>query len=189
MSDSPGEVTSLLAALQSGDDAAGGELLEVVYEELKRIARSKMAGERGGHTLQPTALAHDAFVKLVGQQRVQWQSRAHFLSVAALAMRRILINHAKGRIAQKRGGHAALATFDDQVLGQDMKASELVALDDALVELAKQDERQSKVVEYKFFGGLTYEEIAEVLGISVPTVRRDWRFARAWLGRELSRDR
>lgn len=188
MSESPGEVTSLLAALQSGDNVAGDELLEVVYSELKRIAESKMAGERGGHTLQATALAHDAFVKLVGQRRVQWQSRAHFLSVAALAMRRILINHAKSRVALKRGGHSPLATFDDQGLGQEFRASELVALDDALVELAKHDDRQSKVVEYKFFGGLTYEEIAEVLGISVPTVRRDWRFARAWLGRELSRD-
>lgn len=188
MNSDAGEITALLGALQAGEPEAADAVLARVYDELRRIARGKMAGERAGHTLQPTALAHEAFVKLLGQQRVQWQSRAHFLAVAALAMRRILINHAKARIADKRGGDSPVVTFEDGAWGRDLRAAELVALDDALTDLAKHNERHSKVVAYKFFGGLTYEDIAEVMGISVPTVRRDWRFARAWLLAALSAD-
>ena len=188
MNSDAGEITALLGALQAGEPEAADAVLARVYDELRRIARGKMAGERAGHTLQPTALAHEAFVKLLGQQRVQWQSRAHFLAVAALAMRRILINHAKARIADKRGGDIPVVTFEDVAWGRDLRAAELVALDDALTDLAKHNERHSKVVAYKFFGGLTYEDIAEVMGLSVPTVRRDWRFARAWLLAALSAD-
>ena len=188
MNSDAGEITALLGALQAGEPEAADAVLARVYDELRRIARGKMAGERAGHTLQPTALAHEAFVKLLGQQRVQWQSRAHFLAVAALAMRRILINHAKARIADKRGGDSPVVTFEDGAWGRDLRAAELVALDDALTDLAKHNERHSKVVAYKFFGGLTYEDIAEVMGLSVPTVRRDWRFARAWLLAALSAD-
>jgi RNA polymerase sigma factor (TIGR02999 family) len=182
---SPGEVTQLLARVTAGEGDAAEALLPLVYEELRRLARSKMAREREGHTLQATALAHEAFLNLLGQERVQWQSRAHFLSVAALAMRRFLINHAKAKLADKRGGAAPVVAFDDEALGKAATASELVALDDALTGLARHNERQSTVVAYKFFGGLSYEDIAEVMGISVPTVRRDWRFARAWLLAEL----
>ena len=184
---SSGDVTQLLGRLREGDAGAADALLPLLYAELRKIARSKLARERPGHTLQATALAHDAFLKLVDQDRVQWQSRAHFLSVAALAMRRILINHAKARLTDKRGGRGPLVTFEEEGLGRTMRAEDLVALDDALTELAANSERQANVVIYKFFGGLGYEDIAEVIGVSVPTVRRDWRFARAWLLRELGR--
>ncbi len=184
----PGEITVLLGALAAGGAEAADALLPRVYDALRQIARKKMQGERAGHTLQPTALAHEAFVNLLGQDRVQWRSRAHSLAVAALAMRRILINHAKARLAEKRGADSPVVTFEDGVGSRELRAAELVALDDALTDLAKHNERHSKVVAYKFFGGLGYEDIAEVLGISVPTVRRDWRFARAWLLRALSDD-
>lgn len=185
---SGGEVTALLARIGDGDDGATDALLELVYDELRRLARGKMARERAGHTLQATALANEAFVRLLQHDRVQWQSRAHFFAVAALAMRRILVNHAKARLADKRGGDQALATFEDAALGRSMRPAEVVALDEALTALAEHNDRYAKVVTSKFFGGLTYEEIAETLDVSVPTVRRDWRFARAWLMRELSRD-
>lgn len=188
MSAEAGEITVLLGALAAGEADAAEALLPRVYDALRQIARNKMRGERAGHTLQPTALAHEAFVNLLGQERVQWRSRAHFLAVAALAMRRILINHAKARLAEKRGGDSPVVTFEDAAGGRELRAAELVALDDALTDLAKYNERHSKVVAYKFFGGLGYEDIAEVMGISVPTVRRDWRFARAWLLRTLSAD-
>ncbi len=183
----PTEITRLLGELQAGAPRAEESLLPLVYDQLRTLARQQMARERAGHTLQATVLVHEAFMALVGQQRVDWKSRAHFMSVAALAMRRILINHAKARLADKRGAGAPMATFDEQAIGRALRAEELVALDDALEQLAKQDSRGSDVVTYKFFAGLTYEEIAEVLDVSVPTVRRSWRFARAWLLRELNR--
>ncbi len=186
---SDGEVTALLARIEAGDKGAADDLLPLVYEQLRGLARGKMARERAGHTLQATALANEAFVKLLQHERVQWQSRAHFFAIAALAMRRILVNHAKARIADKRGGEQVLATFEDAALGRAMRPDQIVALDEALSDLAVHNERYGKVVTYKFFGGMTYEEIAETLDVSVPTVRRDWRFARAWLLRELSRDR
>ena len=184
-----GEVTRLLARVQRGEDGAVDALLPLVYGQLRRIAQRKMAGERDGHTLQATALANEAFVKLLGQERVEWTSRAHFLAVAALAMRRILINHAKARLADKRGGAEPVASLDEEAFGRDMRPAELVALDESLQALAAHDERCSRVVSYKFFGGMSYEEIAEALGVSVPTVRRDWRLAKAWLLRDLTRDR
>ena len=179
------EITQLLLDLNGGNRAAVDLLVPLVYEELQVLARRQLRGERSAHTLNTTALVHEAYLKLVDQQRVSWQNRAHFFAIAAQAMRRILINYAKNRAAEKRGGGQPLVTFDERSVVREARAEELVALDEALAELTKLSERQSKVVEYQFFGGLTHEEIAEVLGVSVPTVRRDWRLARAWLSRQL----
>lgn len=178
-------VTELLAALEAGDKSAFDKLLPLVYDRLRAMANKQMRGERADHTLNATALVHEAFVKLKGQDRAGWKNRGHFLSVAAMAMRRILINHAEAKRAEKRGGGQALATFDEAIVGSSMSADELVALDVALERLKAMSERQAKVVELCFFGGLTHEEVAELLAISVPTVRRDWRLARAWLSKEL----
>ncbi|MEM6992906.1 MAG: sigma-70 family RNA polymerase sigma factor [Myxococcota bacterium] len=180
-----GQVTVLLAQLGGGDRDAADPLLALVYGELKSLARRHMAGERAGHTLGATALAHEAYLKLVAQDRVDWKSRAHFMGAAALAMRRILINHAKARLADKRGAGAIVATFDEQAFGPEVQAQDLVRLDEALTELATMNARQAEVVTYRFFVGLGYDEIAEVMGVSAPTVRRDWRFARAWLLRAM----
>lgn len=179
------EITQLLLDLSSGNHAAVDALMPLVYEELQVLARRQLRGERSAHTLNTTALVHEAYLKLIDQQRVSWQNRAHFFAIAAQAMRRILINYAKSRSAEKRGGGQPLATFDERSVMHEARAEELIALDEALAELTKLNERQSKVVEYQFFGGLTHEEIAAVLAVSVPTVRRDWRLARAWLSREL----
>ncbi len=160
--------------------------MPLVYDELHNLAQRQLRGERAGHTINATALVHEAYLKLVDQDQVSWQNRAHFMAVAALSMRRILINYARRQRAQKRGGGEAVATFDEALMGgQTARAEQLIALDEALDRLAQMNERQSKVVSYRFFGGLTQEEIAEALGVSVPTVRRDWRIARAWLTREL----
>jgi RNA polymerase sigma factor (TIGR02999 family) len=182
------EITNLLADLSGGNRDVVDAILPRVYDELQALARGQLRGERAGHTLNTTALVHEAYLKLVRQDRVTWQNRAHFFAIAATAMRRILINYAHKRNAEKRGGGEALATFEDGMAPRSTNADELLALDTALAGLAERDERQSKVVEYRFFGGLTHEEIAEVLGVSVPTVGRDWRFARAWLSRELADD-
>lgn len=180
------EITQLLLDLSGGNRAAVDALMPLVYEELRQLAHRQLRQERQGHTLNTTALVHEAYLKLIDQQRVKWQNRAHFFALAAQAMRRILINYANNRLAQKRGGGQPLVTFNEQSVVQEARAEELVALDEALADLAKLNERQSKVVECQFFGGLTHEEIAEVLAVSVPTVRRDWRLARAWLSRELA---
>jgi RNA polymerase sigma factor (TIGR02999 family) len=179
------QITQLLGQVTEGDRNAVNVLLPLVYDELRRLAGYQLKGERKDHTLNATALVHEAYLKLVRQSQVTWQNRAHFLAVAAQAMRRILINYASARLADKRGGGAPMVTFDESSLGNEARADELVALDEALTRLKALDERQALVVEYRFFGGLTHEEIAEVLGISVPTVKRDWRMARAWLSREL----
>jgi len=181
------EITQLLLDLSGGNRAAVDALMPLVYDELRQLAHRQLIGERRGHTLNTTALVHEAYLKLVDQKRVGWQNRAHFFAIASQAMRRILINYAKGRLAEKRGGGQPLVTFDEQSVVKEARAEELVALDEALSELAQLNERQSKVVECQFFGGLTHEEIAAVLAVSVPTVRRDWRLARAWLSRELNR--
>jgi RNA polymerase sigma factor (TIGR02999 family) len=178
-------ITRLLHRLSDGDDNAVNALMPMVYEELHAMADRQMRRERANHTLNSTALVHEAYLKLVDQNRVSWQNRAHFFAIAAQAMRRILINYAQARLAQKRGGGQILATFNEEEVVRESRAGEIVALDDALTRLAELNERQSKVVEFRFFAGLTQEEIAEVLGVSVPTVRRDWRLARAWLAREL----
>lgn len=179
------EVTQLLMDLSGGNRAAVDLLVPLVYEELQVLARRHLRGERAAHTLNTTALVHEAYLKLVAQQGVSWQNRAHFFAIAAQAMRRILINYAKSRTAEKRGGGQPFAIFDERAIMPEARAEELLALDEALAALTKLNARQSQVVEYHFFGGLTHEEIAEVLAVSVPTVRRDWRLARAWLSRQL----
>jgi RNA polymerase sigma-70 factor (ECF subfamily) len=186
MASSAGDVTKLLAELADGRTAAVDALMPLVYDELHAMAERQLNRERPDHTLNATALVHEAYLKLVDQKRVTWQNRAHFLAIAAKSMRRILINYAKARLAQKRGGGQHVTTFDEQLAPRETSIEDLVALDVALTKLDEISSRQSRVVEYSFFGGLNHEEIAEVLGVSLPTVRRDWRLARAWLSRELS---
>jgi RNA polymerase sigma factor (TIGR02999 family) len=161
-------------------------LTPLVYEELRRIAHRYVGRERDGHTLQTTALVNEAYVRLAGGQKIEWQNRAHFFAVTAQVMRRILIDHARCRHYVKRGGEAQRVSFDDAALMSPERAAELVALDEALNELAKLDARKSRVVELRYFGGLSLEETADVLEVSVMTVRRDWRAAKAWLYRALS---
>jgi RNA polymerase sigma factor (TIGR02999 family) len=188
MSLAQSEFTQLLAEMSGGNRTIVDELMPVVYDELYNMARLKLLRERKGHTLNATALVHEAYIKLVDQTRVNWQNRAHFLAIAAQAMRRILINYAQGRKAQKRGGGEMVVTFIEEAVPREARTQELISLDEALSRLPKLNERQGKVVELWFFGGLTHEEIAEVLEVSLPTVRRDWRLARAWLTRELKQD-
>lgn len=179
------QITQLLDQLSDGKREAVNRLMPLVYDQLQAMAKRQLASERSNHTLNSTALVHEAYLKLVDQTRVTWQNRAHFYAVAAQAMRRILVNYANRRLAAKRGGGQVIATFNDDEVVRETRAEELVALDAALEELGRLDERQGKVVELRFFAGLTQEETAEVLGVSVPTVRRDWRLARAWLARRL----
>jgi RNA polymerase sigma-70 factor, ECF subfamily len=181
-----GQVTGLLLAWGRGDQAAFDQLVPLVHAELHRIARRCMAGERAGHSLQATALVNEAYVRLIDAQRVRWQDRAHFLAMAARMMRRVLVDVARAKGYQKRGGGAVRVTFDELALAPAEPGHDLVALDDALQALAQVDERKSKVIELRFFGGLSVEETAEVLGVSVDTVMRDWKLARAWLLRELT---
>lgn len=181
------QVTELLKELDGGDSKAVEKLFPLVYDQLRRVAGAKLQGERPDHTLNATALVHEAYLKLVDQKQASWQNRAHFFAIASQAMRRILINYARERMAEKRGGGLPIVTFTDEAGHRESRMEELIELDEALDKLKKVDERQSKVVEYKFFGGLNQEEIAEVLKLSVPTVQRDWRMARAWLSRELGR--
>ena len=182
------DVTAMLADLRAGDDAAIDAILPHVYTELQDMARRQLRSERDGHTLDTGALVNEAYLKLVNQDRADWQNRAHFLGVASIAMRRILINYARKRQAEKRGGGAVLATYEDGDVGHVARTDELLALDEALHQLAERSERQARVVEMWFFGGLKHTEIAEALGISEPTVRRDWRVARAWLSHALRDD-
>jgi RNA polymerase sigma factor (TIGR02999 family) len=185
MSEPDQDITRLLAELSGGNSEVVNALLPLIYSELHGMAENQLRRERRDHTLNATALVHEAYLKLVDQSRVTWQNRAHFLGVASQAMRRILINYAQQRKAQKRGGDMIATTFDDDLLPRETRAEQLIDLDEALNRLKELDARQAQVVEYRFFGGLTHEEIAEVLGISVPTVQRDWRVARAWLSKEL----
>jgi RNA polymerase sigma factor (TIGR02999 family) len=181
------QITGLLLAWGRGDEAALDALIPHVHGELQRIARRCMAGERLGHSLQATGLVNEAYLRLIDVQRIQWQDRAHFLSMAARLMRRILVDHARSKAYQKRGGGAVRVTFDGLDLPAQAPGHDLVALDDALAELAKVDERKSRVIELRFFGGLSVEETATVLKVSVDTVMRDWKLAKAWLLRELRR--
>lgn len=184
--DSTREITELLQAWQRGDASALERLMPLVMSELRDLAKSYMRKEKQGHTLQTTALINEAYIKLVEQKRVDWQNRSHFFGVAALCMRRILVDHAKAQGRNKRGGSVEhIALSDDKIIPAE-KSAELIALDEALQKLSQQDERKSKVVELKYFGGLNMEEIAEVLNVSKTTVEREWRMARAWLQRELS---
>ncbi|PYJ67898.1 MAG: RNA polymerase subunit sigma-70 [Verrucomicrobia bacterium] len=178
-------VTELLVRWSEGDDAALAELMPLVYEELRRLAHRQMAAERTGHTLQTTALVNEAYLRLADQTNPNWQSRAHFFAVAARAMRQILVSYARSNRAQKRGGGAFKVELDEAALVSPEESQEIVDLHEALERLATLDSRKAQVVELKYFGGLNYEEMAEVLKISPVTARRDWRFAKAWLYTEL----
>ena len=179
------DVTSLLADLRAGGPGAVDAILPHVYTQLEDIARRQLRGERDGHTLDTAALVHEAYIRLIDQTRVDWKSRSHFLGVASLAMRRILVNYARDRRAQKRGGDAVAATLHEDGVGRVQRADELLALDESLDRLAARDARSARVVEMWFFGGLSHAEIATALGVSEPTVRRDWRAAKAWLSSDL----
>lgn len=181
-------VTQLLAELSAGNQQALDQLLPLIYDELRQMAARYLGRERRGHTLQATALVHEAYFRLVDQRAVQWRDRSHFFAIAAQAMRRILVDHARARQASKRGAGFARVTIDDgAVLGDDsaLPPEELLAIDEALTELAALDPQQGRIVELRFFGGFTVEETAEVLGISPATVKREWATARAWLHRRL----
>jgi RNA polymerase sigma factor (TIGR02999 family) len=180
------DVTGLLVALREGDKEAADLLVEAVYSDLRKKAAAFLRRERPGHTLQPTALVHETYLRLVDQKRVVWQSRAHFLGVAAEMMRRILVDHARNRKARKRGGSRTRVTLDEALASSGPRALDLIALDDALNELAALDPRQSRVVELRAFGGLSVEETAEVMEISPATVKRYWAFSRAWLARRMA---
>jgi RNA polymerase sigma-70 factor, ECF subfamily len=181
------EVTGLLLAWGQGDSGALDRLMPVVHQELRRIARRHMAGERSGHTLQTTALVNEAYLRLVGSQNVRWQDRAHFFAVSATLMRRILVDYARSRNYKKRGAGAHPVSLIDSLDASPQKGTDLVALDEALETLAAADPRKSRVVELKFFGGLSVEEIAEVLKVSPQTVLRDWKLSKVWLLRELAK--
>jgi len=179
------DVTGLLSQLTEGDQEAAERLIPLVYDELKRLARSYMRRERQEHTLQTTALVHEAYLKLVRQRSVNWQGRSHFFGIAAQLMRRILIDHARGHLREKRGGAQPLLPLSEALVFSPEHSEELLKLDDALGRLAKLDPRQSRIVELRFFGGLSVEETAEYLDVSPKTVKRDWAVARAWLHGEL----
>lgn len=185
-SPTPPNITQLLVAWKQGDQAALEQLTPLVYRELHRLAHGYMAGERRGHVLQTTALVNEAFVRLVDWQQVEWQNRAHFFGVSATLMRHILVQFAREQQAQKRGGGAVRVSLAEAVATSTSPHPDLVKLDDALNALEKLDPRQARTVELRFFGGLSLEEAAEVLGVSVSTVRRDWRLAQAWLHQQLS---
>ena len=182
---SSAEVTALLGELAKGNADAGPRLIPLVYEELRRMADRYMRRERSDHTLQTTALVHEAYLKLVDQHSVTWQSRAHFFGVAAQVMRRVLVDHARGHIREKRGGGVVPVSLDEAMVISPERSEEFLELDRALDRLAALDSRQAKIVELRFFGGLTVEETAEILGISPKTVKRDWAVAKAWLHGEL----
>jgi len=179
------DVTLLLAQLTKGNEEAGAKLIPLVYAELRRLAASYMRRERIDHTLQPTALVHEAYLKLVEQRSVDWQSRAHFFGIAAQVMRRILVDHARGCLRDKRGGGQKPVQIDEALVFAPEQSTELLKLDQALEQLTKLDPRQGKIVELRFFGGLTVEQTADLLGISEKTVKRDWSMAKAWLRGEL----
>lgn len=179
------EITKFLQEWSKGDESAADELFPLIYDELHKQARIFLIKERPDHTLQPTALVHETFLKLIDQKHVDWKNRTHFLGVASTLMRRILVDHARAHNSGKRGGSAIRLSVEDIDISAEERASDLLWLDEALEKLADFDERKSKVVEMKFFGGLNENEISEVLGISERTVQRDWKTARLWLLREL----
>jgi RNA polymerase sigma factor (TIGR02999 family) len=182
----PGEITQLLAEIQGGDRHAESRLAALVYGELHKIAARYMRAERPDNSLQATILVHEAYLRLVNQEDQNWQNRAHFFATAARLMRQILIDHARTRNAAKRGGPHADLRLDDIIVFSDDRLEQVLAIDEALIRLAERDARLARIVEMRFFAGLTEEEIAEVLGVSPRTVKRDWRVAKAWLHGELS---
>lgn len=185
----PEDVTRLLTAVAAGDPKAPSQLLDLIYDHLRALARIRMAGERGGHTLQATALVHEAYLRLLGRSDVRWAGREHFFRAAAEAMRKILIDYARARNADKRGGgKAALAISSVADLAADVDPAGILALDDAILRLEKVDAQAAAIVRLRFYAGLTENEVAESLGISERSVRRDWAFARGWLRDTLGRD-
>ena len=182
------DVSRLLARWKAGDEAALQELVPIVHDELRRLARRQMAGERPGRTLQPTALVNEAYLRLADLRQMQWQDRAHFFAMAARLMRRILVDAARTRGYQKRGGGAQRVSFTQALAVAEVPSTDVVKLDDALEALAQIDARKSRVVELRFFGGLSVDETAEVLQVSRETVKRDWTFAKLWLLRQLRGD-
>ncbi len=181
------DVTRLLVDWSDGDERAFEQLIPLVYQELHRLAESYMRRENENHTLQATALVNEAYIRLIDQTRVNWKNRSHFFGVAAQVMRRILVDYARRNLAEKRGGKAETISLDDAVIFNREKSNDILALDEALKSLAKIDERRQKVVELRFFGGLSVDETAEVLSISKNTVVRDWNFAKAWLYRQIQK--
>jgi RNA polymerase sigma factor (TIGR02999 family) len=185
MGPSETDVTALLSELSRGNEAAAEKLVPLVYNELKRLARAQMHRERPDHSLQTTALVHEAYLKLVKQEAVRWQGRSHFFGIAAQLMRRILIDHARAHLRKKRGGAKAIMPLEGALVFSPERSEELLGLDEALQRLAKLDARQSRIVELRFFGGMSVEETAGYLGISPKTVKRDWAVAKAWLHAEV----
>ncbi len=182
-------VTDLLIKFSDGKREAVDQLLPLIYDELKRIAANYLRRERSDHTLQPTALVNEAYMKMVDITQVSWQNKAHFIGVAANQMRRILVDHARHHNAQKRGGEFHILTLNEEIDKADEQSAELIALDDALTELAKMDPIKAKIVELRYFGGLTTEETAEVLEVSPITIKRHWKITKAWLYGQLSKAR
>ena len=181
----PGEITGLLIAWQAGDESARDSVMTLVYDELRRIARRHMRGEREGHVLQTTALVNEAYLRLNAARDIDWRTRAHFFALAAEMMRRILVDHARSRDYAKRGGGALHVGLDEAADVADTKNAEVLAIDDALRKLSELDERQARIVEMRYFAGLTIEEIGAALDVSPATVKREWTSAKAWLAREL----
>ncbi len=188
MSNSPGDVSRLLAEYREGDRGALDRLIPLVHAELRRIAARALRAERKDHTLQPTALVNEVYIRLVAQQNVPWQERAHFMACAARLMRQILVDHARARHADKRGGANIRVSLGEETLQTEGPQVDFLALDVALERLAELDEQKCRIVELRYFGGLSNEETAEALGISPRTVKRGWALARAWLRRELERE-
>jgi RNA polymerase sigma-70 factor, ECF subfamily len=182
-----GDITTLLSQAKQGDGHAQSQLAALVYSDLRRIARKLMSRERAGHTLEPTALVNEAYLRLLGNADRDWNDRVHFFGVAAQVMRRILVDYARSRAAEKRGADAIKVPLEDVAIPLIERREEILALDQALVRLSNQDPRQGQIVELRFFAGLSEEEIALLLEVSPRTVKREWNFAKAWLKRELSR--
>ena len=180
------QVTKLLIQWSEGNQTALDELMPIVYDELRKMAKGYMNRQHGGHTMQTTELIHEAYLKLAGNDEKDWKNRAHFFGVASKAMRHILVDYARSKNSQRRGGNERKITFVENEIVSNKRTGEIVALDEALIKLADLDERKSKVVEMKFFGGLKMDEIAEVLQVSIITIKRDWSFARNWLLKEMS---
>jgi RNA polymerase sigma-70 factor, ECF subfamily len=183
----PGQVSALLGDIQKGDETAVSRLLPIVYGELRRLAAHYMRRERSGQTIQATELVHEAYIRLVGQERIDWQGRSHFLAMAATSMRRILVDRARRKMADKHGGGGEKIELEEGILFSPQKSKEIIAVDEALKRLEKMSSRQSRVVELRFFGGLEMEEIAKIEGVSLRTAKQDWSLARAWLHHEIAR--
>lgn len=182
------DITQMLIELTDGNTEVVNQILPRIYDELRKLASGYLRRERADHTLQPTALVHEAYMKLIDQKKVHWQNRAHFFGIAAQVMRRILLDHARKHNADKRGGEAEKLPIEEEILVvSHEKSAELIALDEALETLSKMDPQKAKIVELRYFGGLSIEETAEVMGVSVPTINRQWRMAKAWLYGQIAR--